>query len=1476
MCGLGGGGYYLLITKPVQDLLGKRILEIIANRTNTHISLSKISFYKYKELNIKDLCVEDQQGDTLLYSSNVTAYLDSLNRRTRFVKIKYIQLKSPRINIYQQNDNNYNFTFLIDSLSNPLLPDSLRWRVDFKQVVMDDGYVNASLKANDTLLVNHLNTTVNFDEGQIKLERLDFKLDNGFVLSRAEALVRIDSNAIYIPQISAQTPFSSLILTDISLITHQGKLKDSPRESFNVTLYSNQSVLGVNDLANFIPESYRVDKDLIIDGKIEGNMAELHGDNFKIKVDGLVDLIADFKIKNVLDNEKLSFDLAIDSLSFNVDAAGAYFNEISNRNLDYSSFSQWGNLKYKGNVVGDLATVFVNGNLNTLFGNLSQNLQLNFNDTTNSFSYQADIETKKFNLGRAFQQPELLGDVTLDLHVEGEKDSAFSENYFVANISRLSANGYNYHDIEMHGVADKNSYMGVLNVNDPNAQFDFSGNIDFSEQDPVYNFSLLATRIDLAQLNIVSDYDTFIVKFDTETNLSGKNIDDLNGITNFYELNVITESGRFSTDSLSFIFKPLDAHPSITLESDFVNAEIVGSYNFAELPGFINQSLHNKLKNLPMIFDIPTNVTPNDFYFKAEIDDMYELAEAINFPIRANGHTSLSGHINSRLNTYSVEGSIPYLLTQNQLLDSIEISIHNDFSQCFANVDIGQMSFISNHVIRDINLQSNLLKDTIDVDVQWMNDDKTSISTNFSSKIHLQPYGRETMTIFDILPSTFELSDSLWQLDENRISLLSNQLLVDSFKLHNGTSHFIADGAYSDDLDDTLYFDLKHFDLDNLNRFLNIKKTTFGGLLSGKANLYSILDNPVLDSKVQIDSAMFNDSKWGDMTISSVWDDANKALNLIINSYADNKNILNIEGDYLPDNDSLALDCNFKGFPINFIQPYVAYTLDSVKGGIYGHVLAEGPLASPRLYGGAKLADGGFRIDYISADFSLNDSVFFDNNRFVFKNTKVADQEGNFALVNGDITHTGYRDMLVDLMVTSDRFLALNNTADENEYFYGDIYYGGLITITSDENETRIGSTAKTMPGSRLTVPLAPISVATKNNFIRYIDTVKEVVTERRPQLVLEKKFVPNRNLVIDMNFEITEDALVRLESGDIIQGFGNGNLNVQFQHGLPFQMFGNYEIVKGEYFFSVQQIFNKRFNVVAGSNLRWSGKPGDAMTDITAQYSTKASLYNLMPDAIGEANKNHRVSVDVEMLLNGRLSQPDINFEIKLPSTNEQTQQSVSSIINTEEEMTRQVISLLIMNSFYTPEYYTESNSPTTQTNNQISSAAAVTASEFLSNQLSNWVSQISDKVDLGLHWVPGQELSDQGFTPQEYEMAISSQFFNDRLVVNSNLGYQDYNSTDRPSNLNSNFVGEIDVELKLNDLLRLKAYSRQNDDILYESSSLKQGVGITYQENFENVSELTKRYKSRIKHLFSKKNKRNTDAVERKDEEIDEETVD
>ena len=335
------------------------------------------------------------------------------------------------------------------------------------------------------------------------------------------------------------------------------------------------------------------------------------------------------------------------------------------------------------------------------------------------------------------------------------------------------------------------------------------------------------------------------------------------------------------------------------------------------------------------------------------------------------------------------------------------------------------------------------------------------------------------------------------------------------------------------------------------------------------------------------------------------------------------------------------------------------------------------------------------------------------------------------------------------------------------------------------------------------------------------------------------------------MNFDllVTPEAEVQLvfdsKIGDISKATGSGNINLRINTLGDFRIYGDYQIEEGDYLFTLQNVINKKFKVRKGGTITWNGDPANAFINLQAVYNVRTSLRNLFNDEI----YNKRYPVECQLNLSNQLTNPDIQLDILLPTADEETKTLLKNSLNTEDKLSKQFLSLLVINSFLPDPSLmtgTEQQSRTTD----YPQAVGVTTSELLSNQLSYWLSQISSDFDIGFSYMPGDEI-----TTNQVEVALSTQLLNDRVTINTNLDVGGQNATPTESSENtSNIVGDFSVDIKLTQSgkLRMKAFTRANDNRLYELAPYTQGIGFFYREDFNNFDELINRYWSRI---FSKK---------------------
>jgi hypothetical protein len=140
----------------------------------------------------------------------------------------------------------------------------------------------------------------------------------------------------------------------------------------------------------------------------------------------------------------------------------------------------------------------------------------------------------------------------------------------------------------------------------------------------------------------------------------------------------------------------------------------------------------------------------------------------------------------------------------------------------------------------------------------------------------------------------------------------------------------------------------------------------------------------------------------------------------------------------------------------------------------------------------------------------------------------------------------------------------------------------------------------------------------------------------------------------------------------------------------------------------------------------------------------------------------------------------------------------------------------------------------------------------------MSNWLNGVTKDIDIGVNYRPGGTLSND-----ELDLALSKQLFNNRLTIDGNFGVANNNTasntTTAKNNNTSNLIGDVTLEYKLSESgkYRVKGFNRSNDntEIATSGGPFTQGVGIFYREEYESLSELYRRYISKLKRNKIKK---------------------
>jgi hypothetical protein len=313
----------------------------------------------------------------------------------------------------------------------------------------------------------------------------------------------------------------------------------------------------------------------------------------------------------------------------------------------------------------------------------------------------------------------------------------------------------------------------------------------------------------------------------------------------------------------------------------------------------------------------------------------------------------------------------------------------------------------------------------------------------------------------------------------------------------------------------------------------------------------------------------------------------------------------------------------------------------------------------------------------------------------------------------------------------------------------------------------------------------------------------------------------------MNFNLEVTPDAEVQAildaTSGNILKASAAGNLKLNVTSSGDFAMYGTLSMEKGSYMFSMGSVLSKKFEVVKGGTLRWNGDPLDALVDIQAMYRLrKVSLYNLMVD---DRYRDKKVPVQCLLKMRGNVMTPEISFGVKIEDNSDVAQGQLDNL--DEGNINKQMFSLLLLNQFQPLPGLRSSES---------SMFSDINPGEIVSNKINHWLSDVTDKVNVGVNYQMGNET-----TSDELDVAVSTQLFDDRVSVTTNLGVGGESNAAGANQRTNNVVGEVEVDVKLNKSgsMTLNVFNKANDDELSEAH-YKQGVGLTYKREFDTFGEL------------------------------------
>jgi hypothetical protein len=587
------------------------------------------------------------------------------------------------------------------------------------------------------------------------------------------------------------------------------------------------------------------------------------------------------------------------------------------------------------------------------------------------------------------------------------------------------------------------------------------------------------------------------------------------------------------------------------------------------------------------------------------------------------------------------------------------------------------------------------------------------------------------------------------------------------------------------------------------------------------------------------DSSYVANVPLGVFRMGMTWNDNAERFDFKAKNDLGGKENVDVSGYYSPKAKYLSTQAAFDGFDIGYAQPILKEIFSEMSGSLSGKISASGPLDELRISSErARFDEATLKVAYTGVPYTVSGPFHIDETGVYFDDISVKDRHDGSGTIFGSINYDHFRDITFDTKMKVSQMEAIDLREKENEYFYGNIFASGDIAITGPIKAIIMDIDAATAKTGNLHIPIISSSTSTKGtNLLKFkeLDTFEEIdpyelfVQRTASENTEESDFLVR----LKVNADQQTEAFVEIDksTGNVLSGRGNGALSLEASEDI-FNINGDYTLDSGNYKFVAIGLVSRDFLIQQGSTIRFGGEILNSTLDIDAIYRTKASLSTLISDTTSVANRR---IVDCGISITDKLSNPQLSFSIDIPDLDPTIKSRVESALSTEDKVQKQFLSLILSNNFLPDEQSGIVNN---------SSSLYSNVTELMATQINNILQKLDIPLDLGLKYQPNERGNDI------FDVAVSTQLFNNRVVVNGNIGNKQYSS----GTTQNEVVGDIEIEIKLDrsGSFRLNLFSHSADQYTnYLDNSQRNGVGVTYQTEFNT-------FKQFFKNLFSSKKKR------------------
>ena len=1271
------------------------------------------------------------------------------------------------------------------------------------------------------------------------VDKLSFREKSGWVCNSISGKARVGNGKTIIQDFRITDKWSDLKFPEFIMSYNNSKEFSDFVNKVKIDTEISSSELDFRTLHYFAPQLEKNRIKSRISGVASGYVSDFMVKDLQLAVkEGGFSGKVDGRITNITEIEDAKIDVNLSKFLITSQGLGDFITAwMHEGELDLSRYAKGIMFYFNGRARGSLNSLKTNINISSMLGRANASLKIDqILDIEEPLNIRGTASTKDLDVGSIIGN-----DMVRHATAAASFDVKFGRTMNIPDIvidsltiDRLGLNGYEYSDITADGYFNSETFEGKAVSNDPNLSF-FINTMKYQQDSTdYYNLTADIARADLNAINI-DQRGRSEVSFTSDMGFTVSKDKKINGLGEIKGILLENEDGIYNVGDITLTSVQDESKYDLSLISSFAEASYSGT---ASPKYFINDFIGLTLKKeLPAIFKDTAYVWNGDSY-KVNLlcHDMMDVLAYAMPGLYIESETSIMTEINDKgefsanLNSGRIAFKKQYFKGLNAQFDNLQNELTGGIT-C-DEIQISTVRFNESRL--GIFAQDN----HIGAGFAYNNDAELENHGQLVVHSKLNRDNRGLNLDVEVSPSSVYINSKEWNVMPSKINILGHTISVDAFGLVSGDEAITVNGRTSDIQNDTLTLALQRFDISLINSL--IPEIGIKGALTGTANLTSSVTQKGLDVAMICDSTYLAETAFGILDISGAWNGEKKTIDLALHNDLSGKRTIQATSNVLLEDRMMQTKVDMDKLRIRYVKPLLTSVFSDMDGYLSGSIMMDGHLDSLNISNvDCRLDDCELIVDYTNVPYFADGTFHLDNKGVYFDEMNIRDRYDGTGSISGSVNWNNFSDINFDTSIKVNEIEGINLNESKGEVFYGNLYATGNISITGPSNNLTMDIDAVTAKTGQIHIPITDAATAGRGtNLLKFKEYGNEIHIDPYEAMMtnLQRKEAEAERSDMTVNVRVIAspdvEAFVEIDkaSGNVLSGRGNGALDLSVTP-EAFSINGDYTLTGGNYKFVAIGLVSRDFEIQDGSSVRFNGDILESTLDINAIYKTKASLSALIADTTSVSNRR---TVECGISISDKISNPRLDFSIEIPDLDPTIKSRVESALSTDDKIQKQFLSLILSNSFLPDEQSGIVNN---------SSMLYSNVTEMLANQLSNIFQKLNIPLDLGLNYQPNEKGNDI------FDVAVSTQLFNNRVVVNGSVGNKQHNTGD-----SQDVVGDLDIEIKLDrsGSFRLNLFSHSADSYTnFLDNSQRNGVGLTYQTEFNSFGQF-------VRGIFSSKAKR------------------